>query len=420
MNILIKHATLVHRAHPLHEQLVDIWIKDGMIAKIAQEVNAPDAQEIHFPGLHVSAGWIDLKARFGDPGYEHRETIESGLNAAAAGGFTKVLMMPGTYPAISSKSQVEYALSKGKDHITTLLIAGSMSRDMEGKDLSEMYDMYCSGAVAFTDDKSFVSAGLLSRAMLYTRTMDCRLLVYPCEEGFFHDGQVNEGEASTFTGLRGIPGIAEAAGISRNLYLSAYNHRGLHFSNISTAQSIALIEQAQRMGTDISASTSWTNLCFNETSVIGFDSEYKVYPPLRSETDRKALIQGVKKGTIMAISSDHTPWEIEMKEREFDDAAFGVRGLESLFGAVRTFAPELTVEEIVASLTSGPAAALGIEATSIEEGIQAELTLFCPDEKWTFSPSDVSYGYANSPLINKELTGKVKGIIGNGQSRLFI
>lgn len=414
LNLLIKNAILVQEHHPLNGKTTDILIQNGIIEKIAPSIENADIEQYTADGLHVSAGWFDLQATFPDPGFEHRETIQSGLDAAARGGFTRVLIMPHTHPSISTKSQVEYVLKQAKGHSVKLIPAGSLSAHLKGEELSEMYDMFSHGALAFTDGKQKVNSGLLSRALLYTREFGARIITYPSDTGFYGGtGQVNEGTASTFTGLKGMPALAEEAGVARDLYLSSYNKTPIHLTNISAAGSIALIRKAKQAGASVTAAVSWMNLCFTEERLLGFDQQYKVYPPLRRADDGDALIEAVIDGTISAIISDHTPLEIESKEVEFDDAAFGARGLEGMFAALCTFVPELPLLAVIKALTTGPATVLGMKAAEIVEGQPAELTLFCPNEKWTFTQADVPYGYANTPLMGMELTGKVKRIVGN-------
>jgi dihydroorotase len=323
------------------------------------------------------------------------------------------MMMPHTNPSISSKSQVEYVLKQAAGHPVKLIPAGSLSAHVKGEELSEMFDMFSHGALAFTDGKQKVSSGLLSRALLYTREFGARIITYPSDSGFYGgNGQVNEGFASTFTGLKGMPAVAEEAGVARDLYLSAYNNTPIHLTNISGAGSVGLIRKARQSGVAVTAAVSWMNLCFTEERLLEFNQQYKVYPPLRSANDRTALITALQDGVISAIISDHMPLEIESKEVEFDDAGFGVRGLEGMFAALCTFVPELPLATVVKALTTGPASVLGIPSATVTEGNSAELTLFCPHEKWTFTEADVPYGYANTPLLGMELTGKVKRIVG--------
>jgi dihydroorotase len=420
VNLLLKNVTLICKGHPHHLQTTDIAISNGIITGIGNTPDANNFKTIDIPGLHVSKGWIDTFAMAGEPGSEQKETIASLQHAAASGGFTHVVLMPATQPPVCSKSQIKYILETSAGHITTVLPAGCISAEHSGKDLAEMYDMSLAGAVAFTDYKTPVNSGVLSRALQYNKTLQKPILVFADEPAVYGgNGQVNEGDASTLTGLKAIPSVAEEIAVDTYLKIAEYNCAALHIAGISSKGSVELLSKKNIENVHITAGVFWMNLCFTEKEMITFDANYKVFPPLRSNMDRLALIDGIKKGIITTIATDHTPCDIEEKDLEFDHASFGVRGLQGLFPALRTFAPELSVEDIIECLTTGPEKALNFHREPIKVGAHADLTLFLPDTESQFDKNSISYGYPNTPLLNyKNFIGKVAGIIAGNQHSL--
>lgn len=408
MKILIKSALIVDSRSPLNGKKRDILIENGKITSIAANISEPKAKEITAKGLCVSSGWIDMRANFCDPGFEFKEDITSGIEAAKRGGFSTVVLMPSTNPVIDSKSGVEYVLSKAKNNDVKILVAGSLSDKMEGKQMSEMYDMHQAGAVAFTDDKKSVGAELMMRALEYTLNFGGLVMSFPYEKGVSSHGQMNEGITSVSMGTAGIPNIAEEIRLQRDIELLRYTGGKLHVSLISTAKSVELIRRAKKEGLNITCAVAAHQLYFLDEDLKTFDTNLKVIPPFRSKDDRKALIAGLKDGTIDAICSDHTPQDVEHKVREFEDASFGISSIETtFFTAYAALEKHLSVEEIVAKFTTAPASILGIEQNEIKEGVSANLTLFSTEENTIVDNSNWKSKSKNSPLFGKELKGKV-------------
>ncbi|MBL4670292.1 MAG: dihydroorotase [Flavobacteriales bacterium] len=416
MNALIKSAKIVDSNSKFNGKTVDILIEKGIINKIGKDLKNPKkVEEISFKGLHVSTGWFDMRANFCDPGHEYKEDLNSGLKAAAKGGFTGVMVMPDTTPANSTKSGIEYIINKTKGNIVNALPAGSLSHNCEGKEIAEMYDMHSAGAIAFTDNKKSISkSSLLNRALLYSQSFNGLIIDFPNDKELSNGGQMNEGVVSTQLGLKGIPALAEELMVNRDIYLAEYCNSRIHLSNISTKKSVTLIREAKKKGLRITADVNSYHLLLDETELLNFDNNCKVTPPLRTKEDIKALIAGVKDGTIDVICSDHTPEDIENKQCEFDHAAFGMINLQTSFAAANTNG-KIVLEDLITKITSAPREILGLNVLEIKEGEQANITLFNPTEKWSLKKEAIVSKAKNTPLIGRELTGRVYGVINNNQ-----
>jgi len=355
MNVLIKSAKVIDSNSEFNGKTVDILIEKGLISEIGKTItNTNNVKEINFDDLHVSAGWFDMRANFCDPGLEYKEDLNSGLKAAAKGGFTGVMVMPDTTPENSSKSGIEYVNNKTKGNIVDALPAGSLSHNCEGKEIAEMYDMHAAGAIAFTDNKKSVkNSSLLNRALLYSQSFNGLIIDFPNDKELSHSGQINEGVVSTELGLKGIPALAEELMVTRDIYLAEYCDSRIHLSNISTEKSVALIREAKKKGLKITADVNSYHLLLDETELLHFDNYYKVTPPLRTKADIKALINGVNDGTIDVICSDHTPEDIENKQCEFDHAAFGMINLQTSFAATNTKG-KISIETHIEKITKFP------------------------------------------------------------------
>ena len=417
MKILIKKACILDANSKHHKQTKDLLIENGMIIKIADSIDTTDVEIFEADNLHISQGWTDLNARFGEPGHEYKEDLNSGLTAAAQGGFTHVALMPSTKPCIQSKSDVSFLINQTSHNIVDIHPIGALTENRKGEQITEMYDMHQSGAVAFSDDKRSISnASLMVIAMLYAKNFDGLVMSFSSEERISKKGQMNEGITSTKLGLKGIPALAEELQLARDLQLCEYTGAKLHLSTISTAESVKLIRDAKAKGLNVTADTSSYHLLLNDTELESFNSNLKVNPPLRSSKDIKALKAALKDGTIDAICSDHYPQNIENKKCEFDLASFGMINLETSFAAANTALKEtLSTEELITKLTSTPKAILGLNTEPIEEGTLADLTLFDPELKWTYQKKDIVSKSKNSALTGKTFTGKALAIVNNGQ-----
>lgn len=420
MNILIRSAHIIDPGSSHHDKVMDILIENGVITAIKSKVNTEkNVKIIKADNLYVSAGWLDMQVNFCDPGFEHKEDLESGIRAAAYGGFTGVATVSGTNPPIHSKSEVQYIINKTSSAIVDIYPIGTLSHKQEGKDLSEMYDMQQAGAVAFSDDKKNVEdAGLLMRALLYAQNFGGIVITHCDDRSISSDGKMNEGETSTRLGLKGIPALAEELMISRNIFLAEYTDSSLHISNVSTQRSVELIRQAKEKGLKITSSVNAYNIALDDTALSDFNSNYKLNPPLRTKPDLEALRKGISDGTIDVITSDHRPQDTESKELEFDHASNGMIGLETAFGLMNTFRGSTRLEKLIRSLTVNPRKVLKLQPVKIEEGEIANMSLFDPEEEWVFDKSHIRSRSANTPFEGMKFKGKVIGIINKKQVQL--
>ena len=415
--LLIQNVTILDKQSIHHSETRDVLIVDGLISEIGKIGHRAGMEVINGSGQYLSGGFFDLNVTFGEPGLETKEDIETGSKAAAAGGFTGLALMPNTRPAVHSKSEVTYLVNRSKGNLVDVFPIGSISQNREGKELAELFDMKLAGAIAFSDgDRPVADAGLMSRALLYCKGFGGLIMSYAEDKNIAADGKMNEGINSTLLGMKGNPALAEELMIIRDLYLAEYNDSPIHFSTISTARSVELIRQARKKGMKVTCDVAVHHLVFTDDELTGFDSMYKVKPPLRIRNDVKALLAGLKDGTIDAIVSQHNPHEIEFKNVEFEIAYNGIIGLQTLLPmALKAgLSPELIVEKMV----HNPRLILNLPPPEISAGKTANLVMFDPKAKWEYNAA-VNYSKSsNSPLMNQVLKGKVNLVVNN--SKIFL
>ena len=412
MKTIIKSALIIDPRSTHRGKKRDILIENNIITKIAAKIEEKKAAIISEKNLCVSPGWIDLRANFRDPGDEYKEDLNSGLNAAKAGGFKTVLIMPSTNPPLDTKAQIEYVQRKATGHTVELLTTGTLSSGLEGKQLSEMFDMKQSGAVAFTDDKENVGTELMVRALDYSRNFDGLIISFPMDKGVNPGGMLHEGPTSVSIGLKGLSSASEEIRLSRDIELLRYCGGRLHVSLISTAGSVELIKKAKKDGLNITASIASHQLAFTDADMSTFDSNLKVLPPFRGESDRKALIKGLKDGVIDAICSDHSPEDHEHKVLEFEYANYGISSIQTSFAvAYEALKNTLSLEEIISKFTSGPAHVLKRELPAIKEGNSAALTVFATETEQTFGKKEWKSKSINSPFFNTKFNVRVVDVI---------
>ena len=417
MNILIKSAKVIDPRGKHHNKSRDILIENGKIKKISSKITAGNTKYFSAKNLHLSLGWFDLHANFRDPGFEYKEDINSGCNAAASGGFTSVLLMPNTMPITDNNAQVEYIQSKAKNNIVSAYVAASLSKSMQGKEMVEMCDLKNAGALAFTDDKSSLqSSEVMKHALLYAKDFEGLIMNYPNDTSISNGGQINEGKSSTALGLKGIADIAEEMMIDRDITLCDYTKGKLHLSYISSKNSVAKIKKAKKKGLKITADVCLHNLMLTDEEITHFDTRYKVMPPLRSKQDCTALIKGLKDGTIDIICTDHSPEDEENKKIEFDNAAFGIIGLETAFGLIgKHLSQHLSLTQIIEKIAINPRELLNIGVPRIEEDTAANFTLFDPSMEWQFNKKHIVSKSVNTPFVGQQLKGKALAIYNKGK-----
>ena len=413
MNARITQATLLEESNEHHGNQVDIRIENGIITEIASSLEPKNGEEeLQFENLIVSAGWFDSSVSIGEPGYEERETILNGLKVAAKSGFTSIAVNPNTLPVTDTNAAVSFLKNKAAGNAVALYPIGALTRNAEGTDLAELYDMQQAGAVAFGDyQHSINNPNLVKIALQYAQGFDGLVLSFPQENDLIIKGVANEGETAIKLGLKGIPALSEHIQVARDLYILEYTGGKLHIPTISTAQSVALIKEAKAKGLDVTCSVAIANLFYTEEVLEDFDTRYKVLPPLRTETDRQALIAGIKEGTIDMVTSDHNPLDIELKKLEFDHAKFGTIAQEATLGALLTLVSE---KRAVKLLTAGSERFTGT-TSKIEIGQPANLSLFTAKGTSVFGKENIRSKSKNSAFLGAKLKGKVYGIFANNQ-----
>jgi dihydroorotase len=414
MKVLIKQAHIICQGSPHNNSVKDILISEGIIQKIDDHIDVHADQIVTHDNLHVSIGWMDVFAHFSDPGHEERETIETGAAAAAAGGFTDVMIIPNTSPALATKSQIEYIKQRARHLAVNIHPIGAVTKNAEGKELAEMYDMYESGAVAFSDGlNSIQQANIMTKALQYVLANDKVIIQLPDEKSISANGLVNEGIVSTKMGLPGKPAIAEELMIMRDVELLKYTGSKLHITGISTRKSVELIAAAKKSGLQITCSATPYHCYFSDEDLAEYDTNLKVNPPLRNQDDKTAIREALNNGTVDCIASHHIPLNWDDKTCEFEYAKYGMTGLESVFSVFNSIF--INLEHLINNLTTHPRNIFGIAMPRIEENAIACLTLFQPEESYTFETSQIRSKARNNPFIGKQLEGKVIGIINNGK-----
>ena len=414
MTTLLKSATIIDTSSQYHNQQKDILITNGIIQEISDSIEKrSNYQVVELDNLHISCGWFDSSVSFGEPGFEERENIKNGLNVAAKSGFTSVAVNANTNPIIDHKSAIEFIQNKANGFATTLYPIGALTQKSKGIEMAELYDMQQSGAIAFSDyNLPIINDNLMKIALLYAKNFNGLILSFPQNNSIAGEGIANEGINSTKLGLKGNPALAEHIQIARDLSILEYTGGKLHIPTISTSKSIELIKEAKKKGLEVTCSVAVHHLTLTDDELHGFDSNFKVTPPLRTKTDIKGLQKGIKSGVIDIITSDHNPIDIEHKKVEFSEAKNGVIGLESAFGAINSV---LDLEDFIANITSKPKAIFRLENHSIKENNIAEVTLFNPQKIYTFTKENILSTSKNSPFLGKKLKGNVYGIYANKQ-----
>lgn len=417
-DLLLRQVRIVDPGGPHHDETVDVLLRDGRVARVGARLQRQDARELRMEGLHASPGWLDLRMRVPDPGEEHKQDLPNALDAAAAGGFTTVGIMPSTTPVMDARGGVDHVLRRSAGHAVRALPIAALTKGCKGEQLSEAYDLQQAGAVAFCDDQRPVrNTRLMLLALQYALNFNGRVMSFPLDPDLLANGQMHEGHMSVRLGLRGIPALAEQVQVARDLALLAYTGSRLHIATVSTAEAVALIREAKGRKLNVTASVAAHNLLLDDGRLHGFDTHFKVMPPLRDKAHIEALREAVKDGTIDTITSDHRPEDVEHKKVEFPQAAAGVIGTETAFAVAATaLKGRLSLRKLVERFCHGPRHVLGLDVPHIAAEAAAEITLFRPDLEWTVTEADLVSRSRNTPFVGQRLVGRPVGICANGRS----
>lgn len=419
MTLLIQDATIINSASKHHLKKRDILIEKGIIKQIGSKITNDKAQKISGKNLMISAGWTDLYAVIREPGNEHKDNIKGLCSSAAQGGFTQVLAISGSNPPLSTRSQIEFIKNASKEYLVNILPTGTITEKLAGENITELYDLHQAGALGFSDGKNSIkNPELLKRALLYVKPFGGTIMVYCEDQNLAKGGMINEGKVAATLGMKVRPALAEEIELERNLSLAEYTDSKIHIHAISTAKSVDLIKKAKARGIKVTCDVHAANLLFTDEDTAEFETVYKVLPVLRTKEDTTALIKGLKSGVIDAISSGHTPQDLESKECEFDHAEFGMITLECMAAALhQKLNKHFTAEELTILLAENSRKTLGLPIPKIDEGEPAELTVF-QSEDWTYDKKNSPSIAKNSPFYNHKFNLKVVGII-KGQSSIL-
>ena len=422
MKIILKQVRVLNPAQKL-DQKNDLLIEDGTIKKIGNlnEEDYASSKVFELDGKICSPGFFDMHVHLREPGREDEETVETGSNAAAAGGFTGVACMPNTNPDIDSAEIVRFIKEKAKDHLVDVFPVAAATLSRKGEALSPMYELYDAGAVAFSDDGVAIkTASILRHALEYSKNFGTPIIEH-CEDESLADGAMNESFTSTILGLPAIPNVAEDLIVSRDIMMAEFTGGKVHIAHISSKNSVELVRQAKKKGINVTAEAAPHHFVFTDEALKTYDTNYKMNPPLRTRKDVDAIIEGLKDGTIDCIASDHAPHSIEEKEMEFIYAPNGILGLETQLGLVLgelVHKKHLNLGQAIEKLAVNPRRILNIPVPQIKEGEKANLTVFDPDMIWTADVSKFKSKSKNSPYDKRLMTGKSVAVINN--SKMFI
>lgn len=415
MKILIQSATISDPNSSHHLKKKNVLIQNGRIAEITSKKITAD-KVIEAEGMILSTGWVDMGTFVGDPGLEYKEDLESAGKAAAAGGFTEIVMLPNTVPAVQSKNEVNY-ITKGNDsRLVQIHPMGAVTLKNAGEELTEMIDLNASGAVAFSDGlKPVWNTDIFVKSLQYLQKFDGLLINHPEDIWLNMFGQMNEGKNSTILGLKGMPKIAEDLAVGRDVELLGYSGGRLHFARLSSAKALDLVRAAKKKKLNLTCDIAAYQALLDDSLLEDFDTNYKVNPPLREKVDLNALIGGLKDGTIDVLTSGHLPQDTESKVLEFDHADFGIINLQTFASQLASLSRHVDVHVLVEKVTGAPRKLLKLTIPTIEKDEKANLTLFDPTEKWVFTEESSYSKSKNSPWIGKEIVGKAKAVFNNSK-----
>jgi dihydroorotase len=411
LRLLIKGGRIIDPSQQM-DRTADLLIEQGLVKSLDDSISIEGVEILDATGLVVAPGFIDLHVHLREPGEEYKETIESGVAAAVAGGFTSICAMPNTMPVNDNASVTRFIIDKAREAgLARVYPIGAITRQSRGEELAEMAEMKAAGAVAVSDDgRPVMNSQVMRHAMEYARDHGLVVVDHCQDLNLAADGVMHEGRYSTMLGLRGMSSAAEESHVARDIMLAELTGSRIHIAHLSTAGSVELVRRAKHEDIAVTCEVTPHHLALTDAAVVGFDTNTKMSPPLRSETDRAALIEGVLDGTIDAIATDHAPHHADEKMLDYDHAPSGVVGLETALGVVLTVLHHslgVPLARVIDMLTTAPARVFSLPGGTLAVGSPADVTVFDPANEWTIDPQSFKSKSRNTPFAGWKLRGRV-------------
>lgn len=411
MSLLLNSLVVSDPTSKYHNLLINILISsDGIIKKISKnKINDKVRNVVDCKSSKISKGWIDFNANFCDPGYEFKEDLNSGSNLASKSGFTEVVLSPDTNPVIQTKNDISYIINNSSNELCNLYPCASVTKNAEGKEMNDLMDLNNEGAIAFSDPK-IEDTELILNTLLYLKQFDGLYISKP-KEKYLSKGLINDSLNSNILGIKALPHISETIAIKRDLSLLEYTNGRIHFSGISCKESVNLIRDAKKRGLSVTCDVPIYNFLLDDSKILNFDTNYKVFPPLRANEDIKELIRGLKDDTIDVITSNHQPQDFDSKNCEFEKASFGIISLQTFYSNMLELSGKISLDKILEKVSINPRKILGLSCPEIEIGERALFTIFDENGSWDFNEKTNLSKSSNSPWMNWSLRGKVNGVV---------
>ena len=413
MSLLINSVKVSDNTSKYFNSKVNILIDSkGYIKKISKKkISAKVKKKVDFNSKSISESWLDFRANFCDPGYEYKEDLHSGIKLAINSGFLDVIITPNTNPVIQTKSDISYIQEKSHNNFCNIHPCAAITKNFNGKEMNDIIDLHNAGVKVFSNTFSGIeSSEMIMNSLLYLKQINSLLISRPVDKTF-SNGVVNDGFHSNTVGLKGIPRISESIALKRDLSILEYVGGRIHFSGISTKESVSLIREAKKKKLNVTCDVPIYNLLLDDSNITGFDTNFKVDPPLRDKEDIDALIDGIKDGTIDVIASHHQPQDVDTKKCEFEKANFGIISIQTFFSNIVELSRKIPLDILLKTFSSKPKEILGIERSSISEGSKASFTIFNSDGSWDYDEKINLSKSINSPWLNWSLKGRVEAVI---------
>tara|TARA_B100002019_G_scaffold45125_1_gene37920 strand:+ start:1279 stop:2538 length:1260 start_codon:yes stop_codon:yes gene_type:complete len=419
MSLLLNSLVVSDSRSKYHNSSVNILISsDGKIKKISKKkINVKAKKTIDLNSCKLSAGWVDFSSNFCDPGYEYKEDLISGVSVASSSGFTEVVINHNTHPVIQNKNDISYIKNKSLNSLCSVYPTASITKNSMGVEMNDLIDLHHSGAIAFCDS-NLQNSELILNVLIYLKQFNGLYISKP-KEPYLSNGVVNDGLNSNTLGLKSIPNISESIIIERDISLLKYSGGRIHFSGISTKEAVDVIRKAKKSGLDVTCDVPIYNLLLDDEKILDFNTNFKVYPPLRSQSDIDELIRGLEDGTIDVISSHHQPQDIDSKNCEFEKASFGIISLQTFYSNLVEISRKIPFEILAEKITTNPRKILGIKNPEIKEGSIACFTVFDEMGSWDYNDSTNQSKSKNSPWMDWSLRGKVRGVVNGNKTNII-